>query len=110
MTNDQISVLDLLSDDHFPLWDFADNLPVMRPDATDSQTALLIDLVEKGLVEITFGRWIENDTLPLPVEDARAALRNAASWNPTGREPGYVIELTEAGRGFLPERGIGLPL
>ena len=110
MTEEQISLLDFLLDDHFALWDFADSFPAMRPDAADSRTALLVHLVEKGLVEVTFGSWIENETVPLSVEHAHAALCDPASWNPTGHEPGHVLELTQTGRDFLRERGIGLPL
>jgi hypothetical protein len=110
MTDDQILVLDFLLDDHFALWDFADSFPSMHPDAVDSQTAVLLDLVSNGFVEITFGRWIENETTPVPVEAANAALLDAVSWSSTGREPGYVLDLTQAGREFLRQRGIDLPL
>ncbi len=110
MTDDEILVLDFLLDDHFALWDFADSFPDMRSDAANSRTSLLLDLVSKRLVAITFGRWIENETTPVPVEMARAALVDAASWRSTGREPGYVIELTQNGRDFLRQRGISSSL
>lgn len=109
MTDDEIVVLDFLLDDHFALWDFADSFPDMRPDAVNSRTSLLLDLIRKRLVAITFGRWFENETTPLSVETAHAALLDAASWNSTGGEPGYVIELTQTGRDFR-QRGIGSPL
>ena len=110
LTVDKITVLDFLLDDHFALWDFADSFPHARPDAANSRTPVLLDLVRKRLVKITFGRWIENETTPLSVEMAHAALMDAASWSSTGNKPGYVIELTQTGRDFLRQRGIGLPL
>jgi hypothetical protein len=110
MTDDQIWALDFLLDDHFALWDFADTFPNMRPDAANCQTSLLLDLVRKGLVEITFGRWFENETAPVSLETVHAALLDPASWSSTGREPGYVIGLTGSGRDVLRQRGVGLPL
>jgi len=110
MTDDRISILDFLLDDHFALWDFADSFPEMRPDAIGSKTSLLLDLTSDGLIEIAFGEWFENETTPLPIEKAKAALLDAASWNRTGREPGYVIELTQSGRDHLRQSGISLPM
>jgi hypothetical protein len=109
VTDDQISILDFLSDDHFALWDFAHSFPAMRPDSDGNQTALLLDLVGRGFVEVTFGRWFENDTTPVSVENARAVLFDTDCWKTTGRQPGYAIEVTQAGRDILRQRGIGHP-
>jgi hypothetical protein len=105
----QIQALDLLLDDHFALWDFADTFPAFRPDANDSRVDDLIDLVRSGLVAVTFGKWFENDTAPVALESAEAALRNPSVWKPNGKEPGYVVELTEKGIAHLRKLGIGLP-
>ncbi|WP_198354563.1 hypothetical protein [Sphingomonas sp. MA1305] len=110
MSPDQVVALDLLLDDHFALWDFGDCLPAMRPDAVDSRTPLLIDMVKKGFVEITFGRWHENTTTSVPSQRAQTVLQDPASWKKTGQDAGYCIELTHAGRDALRKKGIGRPL
>lgn len=109
MSVDQARVLDFLLDDHFALWDFADSFPTMPPDRANSEIAVLLALVKNELVEITFGKWVENDTVPVSADDAQAVLLNPASWDTTGRAPGYVIELTERGRALLKARGVRLP-
>jgi hypothetical protein len=102
-----IIVLDFLLDDHFALWDFADSFPDHRPDALNSAVENLIDLVRQGYVTVTFGKWIENDTASVSTKSAELALRDPSAWHPTGREPGYIVELTDKGRCLLRERGIG---
>ena len=104
----QIQALDTLLDDHYALWDFADSFPKFHPAATDSRLEDLIKLVESGLVVITFGRWLENDTASISPDEARSVLRYAGNWQPTGREPGYALELTAPGRDLLHSIGIWL--
>lgn len=110
MTDDQMRVLDILIDDHYAFWDFADQFPTMRPDASNNQVIALVELVRAGLIQITFGNWFENETTLVESEEAEAALIEPASWDSTGREPGYVLELTKSGSDFLRERGIGPPV
>jgi hypothetical protein len=106
MNDLQIQALDTLLDDHYALWDFADSFPAFHPAATDSRLEDLIQLVESGLVVITFGQWLQNDIAPIPLDQARPILRSAGNWQPTGRAPCYALELTTPGRDHL--RAIGI--
>lgn len=101
----QLQALDLLLNDHFAFWDFGDSFPTFKPAARNSQLDDLLSLVASGLVVVTHGRWIENETAPITLEEAATALRDPSAWLPTGREPGYVLELTELGRKHLASLG-----
>jgi len=103
----QVEALDFLLDDHFALWDFADTFPTYRPDSQNSAVEELLELVRTGHVLLTFGEWHENRTEPVPIEEAGSALRNPANWKPYGRKPGYALELTDTGRGYLRSIGVG---
>ena len=107
MRQRQIEVLDFLLDDHFALWDFANTFPAHRPDAPSSANYELLELIRAGHVALTFGNWFENQTEPIPVELADRPLQDPANWEPTGKNPGYVLELTEQGRQHLRFFGIG---
>ena len=109
MDQRQVNVLDFLLDDHFPLWDFADTFPDYRPEASGSSVESLMDLVRQGYVAVTFGRWFKNETVAISTQGAEVVLRNPNLWNPTGPEPGYVLELTDKGADYLRGLGIGLP-
>ena len=85
------------------------SLPQYRPDAAESATDDLVELVRRGFVIVTLGRWQENETTPLPLLSAEATLRDATAWQPTGRQAGFVLELTAEGRQFLREHGIQEP-
>ena len=106
MNDLQIQALDVLLDDHFALWDFGDQFPAFQPVVSNSKLEELIQLVASGFVMVTHGRWFENDTTPVVLEEAVTALHDPSAWLPSGREPGYVIELTEQGRNCLRSLGI----
>ena len=107
MRQRQIEVLDFPLDDHFALWDFASTFPAHRPDAPSSAHNELLELVRAGYVALTFGNWFENQTKPIPGELADRSLQDPTNWEPTGKNPGYVLELTEQGRQHLRLLGIG---
>jgi hypothetical protein len=107
MDQKQIIVLDFLLDDHFALWDFAASFPHLRPDAPNSAVEELINLVRQGYISLTFGDWHANETSPVPISEAEAALRDPIAWQATGREPGYALELIDKGAAFLREHTIG---
>lgn len=107
MRRRQIEVLDFLLDDHFALWDFASTFPVHKPDAKNSANNELLELIQAGYVVLTFGNWFENQTEPIPVELAEQSLQDPANWEPTGKSPGYALELTKQGRQHLLGIGIG---
>ena len=109
MKQRQIEVLDFLLDDHFALWDFADTFPAHRPDAPNSANDELLQLIQTGHVALTYGKWFENQTEPITADQADRPLQDPANWQPTGKNPGYVLELTEQGRQHLRSMGIGLP-
>ena len=109
MKQRQLQGLDFLLDDHFALWDFAATFPTHRPDAPNSANDELLELVHGGQVRLTLGKWFENQTEPIPVEQADGLLRDPANWQPSGRNPGYILELTEQGRQYLRSIGISLP-
>lgn len=110
LTDTQMCAMDLLLDDHFALWDLADSYPDFRPQAANSQVGDLIELVERGLITVTFGLWLENETCPVAVENAVQALLDAHNWKPTGRAPGFVLELSPDGIKYLSALGIGLKI
>jgi hypothetical protein len=101
--------MDFLLDDNFALWDFADSFPEFRPDASGSRVNELIELVAKELVVVTFGKWFEQETVPLGYESAVAALLDPTAWQRTGKDPGHVLDLTENGIAHLRRLGIGTP-
>jgi hypothetical protein len=109
MEDTQLHVMDFLLDDNFALWDFADSFPEFRPDASSSRVNDLIELVAKGFVIVTFGKWFEQETVPLGYESAVAALLDPKAWQPTGTDPGHVLDLTENGFAHLRSLGIGTP-
>ena len=109
MEDTQLHVMDFLLDDNFALWDFADSFPEFRPDASDSKVNDLIELVAKGLVVVTFGKWFEQETVQLGYESAVTALLDPAAWQRTGTDPGHVLDLTENGLAHLRKLGIGMP-
>jgi hypothetical protein len=106
MNERQVHALDLLLDDHFVLWDFADSFPDFRPEKPDSAVKDLIDLVHRGLIAVEFGTWFDNQTEPVSPAEAEGALLNPSNWKPTGREPGYVVAMTDKGVEHL--RGLGI--
>lgn len=108
MKQRQIEVLDFLLDDHFALWDFADTFPAHRPDALNTTNDELLDLIKSGHVALTYGKWFENQTQPIPAEQANGPLKDPANWQPYGKNPGYALELTQQGRQHLQSIGIGL--
>jgi hypothetical protein len=109
MNDRQLHALDLLLDDHFALWDFADSFPVFRPDAPASAVDDLVALVRSGFVALTYGEWHENRTVPVLPDEVEATLRDPKCWLPKGRQPGHALELTVKGAEHLRRLGIGLP-
>ena len=107
MNQQQIEVLDFLLDDHFALWDFADTFPQHRPDAHESATGELLDLVRSGHLALSYGKWQDNETALVAPDLASRLLNDPANWLPTGNEPGYALVLTTLGREHLRSLGIG---
>ncbi|HEX4736372.1 MAG TPA: hypothetical protein VH331_02300 [Allosphingosinicella sp.] len=75
MNERQVHALDLLLDDHFALWDFADCLPEFRPASRHDSIDDLIDLVRQGLIAVEFGAWFDNQTRPVRL--VRPRMRSA---------------------------------
>ena len=109
MKQRQLEVLDFLLDDHFALWDFADTFPSQRPDALNASNGELLERIKSGHVALTYGRWSDNRTQPIPAEQADGPLKDPANWQPYGKNAGYALELTQKGRQHLQGVGIGLP-
>jgi hypothetical protein len=107
MKQRQVHALDLLLDDHFALWDFADSLPDFRPEAPNGAIGDLVDLLRRGLIAVEFGTWFDNKTQPVSPTVAEAALLDSANWKSSGTEPGYVLALTDKGAEHLRSIGIG---
>ena len=109
MRQKQLEVLDLLSDDHFALWDFEASFPSMGPRGGWADVALLAELVMDGHVGLFLGDLLELEGQPIEAAQAPALLRQPTTWQPTDKRTGYFLTLKEKGLEVLRAKGLGHP-
>jgi hypothetical protein len=102
----ELEVLSCGHEDVYGLWDMAAAVNTVVPDRPVAHTlrlaqAVVLDLLERGLLELRQGHRLEEEDAELvPPDQYEAAVTDLASWDPyaTGEDdPQYLITSTPAG-------------
>ena len=103
LSDHEIALLGDTDDDWYGLWEvdwFFDG--AFGDWSRETRTALLLGLVERGLMEVFFGPLLTEQP-PLAIDMALAALADPASWLPPsdGQTVGYYVSASAVGLAAL---------
>jgi len=93
-------------EDVYGLWDMARSVNSALDGAVQAHVlrlaqAVIFDLLGRGLLELTYGRELQNeDGDPVPADRWESVLADLASWDPYARgedEPYYTVTATPEG-------------
>ncbi len=102
----ELEILSMGHEDYYGLWDIGGGVNTVVPGLTPAHMlrlaqAVAFDLLERGLLELTYGHKLENEGGQIVAAQHReAALADLASWDPYARaeaDPYYTITGTPAG-------------
>jgi hypothetical protein len=109
MSERSVAELEVLSSGHedvYGLWDMAAGVNTVSPRKASAHVlrlaqAVVLDLLERGLLELRHGRELHDEASELvPADQREAVLADLTSWDPHARgedDPYYTITGTPAG-------------